>query len=150
MRLYKLCLLGLLLTGVVFLAGLQAGHAARLDDEEAAAKTEAPDSGNKIQLNFRDVEILNVIRLLSELTGKNFLVDSNVRGKVTLIAPEPVSIDEAYEVFLSILEIQGFTVVPQVRPIDHRSFRPPTSRTARFPPLQTRRVPCRRPVATPL
>ena len=113
MRLYKLCLLGLLLTGVVFLAGLQAGHAARLDDEEAAAKTEAPDSGNKIQLNFRDVEILNVIRLMSELTGKNFLVDSNVRGKVTLIAPEPVSIDEAYEVFLSILEIQGFTVVPQ-------------------------------------
>ena len=59
------------------------------------------------------MEILNVIRLMSELTGKNFLVDGNVRGKVTLIAPEPVSLDEAYQVFLSILEIQGFTVVPQ-------------------------------------
>ena len=110
---YKLGVLGLLLAGVMFLAALDTGYAARLDEEEAAAGSEAPDSGNKIQLNFRDVEILNVIRLMSELTGKNFLVDGNVRGKVTLIAPEPVSIDEAYQVFLSILEIQGFTVVPQ-------------------------------------
>ena len=88
------------------------GHAARLDDE-AAVGAEAPDSGNKIQLNFRDVELVNVIRLMSHLTGRNFLLDGNVRGKVTLIAPEPVSIDEAYQVFLSVLEIQGFTVVPQ-------------------------------------
>ena len=113
MRSYKLGVLGLLLAGVMFLAALDTGYAARLDEEEAAAGAEAPDSDNKIQLNFRDVEILNVIRLMSELTGKNFLVDGNVRGKVTLIAPEPVSIDEAYQVFLSILEIQGFTVVPQ-------------------------------------
>ena len=112
MRSYRLGLFGLVLTGIV-LAGFDAGYAARLDEEETAAGAEAPDNGNKIQLNFRDVEILNVIRLMSELTGKNFLVDGNVRGKVTLIAPEPVSIDEAYQVFLSILDIQGFTVVPQ-------------------------------------
>lgn len=114
MRLYKLGVL-LLLTGITLLAGLEAGHAARLDDadEEAAVGAEAPNSGSKIQLNFRDVDILNIIRLMSELTGKNFLVDDNVRGNVTLIAPEPVSIDEAYQVFLSILDIQGFTVVPQ-------------------------------------
>ena len=112
MRWYKLGVFGLLLTSIV-LAEFDWVHAARLDDDEAAAETAAADSGSKIQLNFRDVELLNVIRLMSELTGKNFLVDGNVRGKVTLIAPEPVSIAEAYEVFLSILEIQGFTVVPQ-------------------------------------
>ena len=112
MRSYRFGVLGLLLTGVTLLAALDAAYAARLDEEETVG-AEAPDSGNKIQLNFRDVEILNVIRLMSELTGKNFLVDGNVRGKVTLIAPEPVSLDEAYQVFLSILEIQGFTVVPQ-------------------------------------
>ena len=66
-----------------------------------------------MQLNFRDLELVNVIRLMSELTGKNFLVHGNVRGKVTLIAPQPVSIEEAYRVFLSILHIQGFTGVPQ-------------------------------------
>ena len=113
MRSYKLAMLGLLLTGIVLLAGLDAGDAARLDDEETVAQAQAPNDTNKIQLNFRDVELLSVIRLMSELTGKNFLVDGNVRGKVTLIAPEPVSLDEAYRVFLSILEIQGFTVVPQ-------------------------------------
>ena len=108
---YRLGLLGLLLAGVVLIAASDRGHAARLDEEETTAGQSAASS--KIQLNFRDVEILNVINLMSELTGKNFLVDGNVRGKVTLIAPEPVTIDEAYQVFLSILEIQGFTVVPQ-------------------------------------
>src|SRR5207249_10508634 len=46
-------------------------------------------------------------------TGRNFLVDDKVRGKVTIIAPKPVTLEEAYQVFLSVLEIQGFTVVPQ-------------------------------------
>ena len=50
---------------------------------------------------------------MSELTGKNFLIDDKVRGKITIVAPNPVTPDEAYQVFLSILEIQGFTVVPQ-------------------------------------
>ena len=105
-------LLGWLLAGAVLLAWLGPGHAARLDDE-AALDAESADGGERIQLNFRDVELVTVIRLMSELTGKNFLLDGNVRGKVTLLAPEPVTIDEAYRVFLSILEIQGFTVVPQ-------------------------------------
>ena len=111
MRSYKLGVLGLLLTGILLLVASDKAHAARLDEEETTAGVSA--ASNKIQLNFRDVEILNVINLMSELTGKNFLIDGNVRGKVTLIAPEPVTIDEAYQVFLSILEIQGFTVVPQ-------------------------------------
>ena len=111
MRPFRLCLLGLLLTGIMVVVLYDKAHAARLDEEEAMAGGSA--ASNKIQLNFRDVEILTVINLMSELTGKNFLIDGNVRGKVTLIAPEPVTIDEAYQVFLSILEIQGFTVVPQ-------------------------------------
>ena len=111
MRSYRFGLLRLLLAGVVLITAFNRAHAARLDEEEATAGQSTASS--KIQLNFRDVEILNVINLMSELTGKNFLIDGNVRGKVTLIAPEPVTIDEAYQVFLSILEIQGFTVVPQ-------------------------------------
>ena len=104
---HKFGMLALLLTGVLLLAGLGMSQAARLDDD-----TEAPADG-KVHLNFRGVDILHVIRLMSELTGKNFLVDGNVRGQVTLIAPEPVSIDEACQVFLSILKVHGFTVVPQ-------------------------------------
>lgn len=112
MRAYRPFMFGVLLAAVV-LGASGPGHAARLDDDEALAESAWPESGDHVHLNFRDVDILVVIRLMSELTGKNFLVDGNVRGKVTLIAPEPVSIDEAYEVFLSILDVQGFTVVPQ-------------------------------------
>ena len=52
-----------------------------------------------------------MISLMSELTGKNFLVDDKVRGKVTVIAPQPVTPAEAYQIFLAALELQGFTVV---------------------------------------
>lgn len=77
----------------------------------AAAGSEAATSG--ILLNFKDVDLRQIIDLMSDLTGTNFLVDEKVRGKVTIVAPRPVSLDEAYSVFLSILEVQGFTVVPQ-------------------------------------
>jgi general secretion pathway protein D len=56
---------------------------------------------------------VQVINLISELTGKSFLVDDKVRGKVTIIAPTEVTLEEAYQIFLSVLEIQGFTIVPQ-------------------------------------
>ena len=111
MRRHRLGVIAWLLTGVLFLAGLGAGHAAR-PDAGAEDGAEAP-ADSKVSLNFRGVDILQVIRVMSELTGKNFLVDGNVRGKVTLVAPEPVSIGDAYQVFLSILEVNGFTVVPQ-------------------------------------
>ena len=103
----------LLLAALVLQARLKEGRVARLDDEATTDCVQAPPGDNQIQLNFRDVELVNVIRLMSELTGKNFLLDGNVRGKVTLMAPQPVSVEEAYRVFVSMLQVQGFTVVPQ-------------------------------------
>ena len=54
-----------------------------------------------------------MITLMSELTGRNFLVDDKVRGRMTLIAPQPVTRAEAYQIFLAALAMQGFTVVSQ-------------------------------------
>ena len=95
--------------------------AARLATESEIGTNAAPEQQRTgqgtdqqtVYLNFRDADILQIINLMSELTGKNFLVDEKVRGKVTIIAPKPVTLEEAYQVFLSILEIQGYTVVPQ-------------------------------------
>jgi general secretion pathway protein D len=67
----------------------------------------------RILLNFRDADITQLITLISDLTGKTFVVDNSVRGTVTLISPHPVSLAEAYQVFLSVLKSQGFTAVPQ-------------------------------------
>jgi type II secretory pathway component GspD/PulD (secretin) len=66
-----------------------------------------------VYLNYRNVDILQMISLMSELTGRNFLVDDKIRGRVTLIAPQPVTRAEAYQIFLAALAMQGFTVVSQ-------------------------------------
>lgn len=62
--------------------------------------------------DFPNVEITDIIKAISELTGKNFIVDSTVRGKITIIAPSKITVAEAYKAFLSSLAINGFTVVP--------------------------------------
>jgi general secretion pathway protein D len=66
-----------------------------------------------IHLNFRNVDVLQLITMMSELTGKNFLVDDKVQGTITLIAPQPVTLEEAYQIFLAALKMHGLTVVPQ-------------------------------------
>src|SRR5215510_3370797 len=119
-----LCLIGLLVT--ITTVPPQTGYTARLATEEAPTRKAAPrgtvqDRGRDgkgttertISFNLRNADIVQVINLISELTGKSFLVDDKVRGKVTIIAPTEVTLDEAYQIFLSVLEIQGFTIVPQ-------------------------------------
>ena len=48
---------------------------------------------------------------MSELTRRNFILDERVTGKITIMTPTKMSPDEAYQVFLSALEIKGFTAV---------------------------------------
>ncbi len=78
------------------------------DPTELAGKK---DTG-LITMNFKDVDIGVFIKFISELTGKNFLVDPAVKGNITVLSPEKVSVDEAYRVFLSVLEVHGYTAVP--------------------------------------
>ncbi len=63
-------------------------------------------------IDFEDVDINLFIKYISELTGKNFIIDKAVRGNVTIVSPTKISVDEAYKVFESVLEVQGFTTVP--------------------------------------
>lgn len=90
--------------------------------QEKGTKTEPGDSAPKpayITMNFKDVDLQVFIKFISELTGKNFLVDPNVKGTVTIISPQKVTVDEVYKVFLSVLDVNGFTVIEagQVRKI---------------------------------
>ncbi|MBI5446402.1 MAG: type II secretion system protein GspD, partial [Deltaproteobacteria bacterium] len=63
-------------------------------------------------MNFKDAEIEQVVKFISDLTGRNFILDEKVRGKITVISPSQLTIEEAYQVFQAILEVKGFTVVP--------------------------------------
>lgn len=66
----------------------------------------------KISMDFSNVEIAVVVKYISDLTGKNFIIDEKVRGNVTIISPKKVSKKEAYKVFESILEVYGFAAIP--------------------------------------
>jgi len=80
----------------------------------SAQESSSPDtaSGDRyVSIDFNDVDIDVFIKFISELTGKNFVVDNRVRGKVTIISPTRISVDEAYTVFESVLEVQGFSMV---------------------------------------
>ncbi len=66
----------------------------------------------RITLDFKDVELTDLINTVSELTGKNFLYDESVRGKVTIVSPETMTLDETYQLFLTVLNVKGYTIVP--------------------------------------
>jgi general secretion pathway protein D len=65
-----------------------------------------------VTLNLKDVEISTLISTVSEVTGKNFIVDPRVKGKVTVISARPMSAAGVYETFLAVLQVQGFAAVP--------------------------------------
>jgi general secretion pathway protein D len=81
-----------------------------------SAPVQAQEQGDQSQrfvtIDFNDVDINLFIKYISELTGKNFIVDRTVKGKVTIISPTRISEEDAYRVFESVLEVHGFTTVP--------------------------------------
>lgn len=68
-------------------------------------------TAKEVTLDFNDVDLPVLVKLISELTGKNFVIDEKVRGKVSIISPRKIPVDRVYEVFLSVLELKGLTVV---------------------------------------
>ena len=74
-----------------------------------AAETRVPP--DQITMNFQNVDIPVLAKFISEITGKNFIIDESVRGKVTIISPSKVTPDQAYSLFQSVLQIKGFTTV---------------------------------------
>jgi len=85
-------------------------------DKEGPNQEQAPEKDTAdtrhVTIDFDNVDIALFIKFISELTGKNFVVDKGVKGKVTIISPTKISVIEAYKVFESVLEVHGFTTVP--------------------------------------
>ena len=109
----------LVFTGLILMAAVSYA-------EEGAPPAPAPPSDrvdiskfrpgqDYITLNFSNIDIAALVKVMSELTRKNFIIDERVTGKVTLMTPTKISPDEAYQVFLSALEIKGFTAVEDGR-----------------------------------
>lgn len=87
--------------------------------QNAACAPSGVDQGEDklVSIDFSDVDINVFIKFISELTGKNFIVDRRVKGNVTIISPSKISVKEAYMVFESVLNINGFSTVQAGRVI---------------------------------
>lgn len=66
---------------------------------------------DKVLFNFQAVDLQAVVKTVSKLTGRNFILDPRVKGKMTIVSAHPVSRGAAYQIFLSALKAQGFTAV---------------------------------------
>lgn len=65
-----------------------------------------------VTLNLKDADINALIASIAEITGRNFIVDPRVNGRVSVISSKPMEEDEIYRVFLSVLAVHGFAAVP--------------------------------------
>jgi general secretion pathway protein D len=70
-----------------------------------------PALAKGVVLNFSDVDISTMVKFISDLTGKNFIMDDRVKGKISVFSPAKLSTDEAFNVFTSVLELKGFTII---------------------------------------
>jgi len=72
----------------------------------------AGQQGAQITPNYKDADIGQVIEAVSQVTGKNFIVDPRVRAQVTMLSNTPMSPDAFYQAFLAILQVYDFVAVP--------------------------------------
>ena len=77
----------------------------------ATSQVKAED-GPTITPNYKDADLSQIIQAVSEVTGKNFIIDPRVNAKVTMLSATPMSPAAFYEAFLSVLQVYGYVAVP--------------------------------------
>ena len=86
--------------------------AAEPDQEELNLIQAAQEmrAAGRVQLNFKDLDMAKFIRFMSELLGENILVNPGVSGKVSVVSPKAVTLKEARQVMLSVLEMNNLSL----------------------------------------
>ncbi len=110
----RLRFIQLLLAGLILVLGSQfsvAQNNPTTPAPETIRTSSASTSGTRLW-NLQDADILSIINEVSQETGKNFIVDPRVSGKISLVSSKPIAQDDVYEVFLSILGLLGYSAIP--------------------------------------
>jgi general secretion pathway protein D len=97
--------------------GKQLADAAGLSQQFEPGIEFQPRSPNyRVTMSLEDADLSELVRWIAQLTGKRFIFGGKVRNiKATVYSPEKVTVAEAYQAFLAILETNGLTVVPHGR-----------------------------------
>jgi general secretion pathway protein D len=99
------------LAAVVTLA-LQLGLGPMVSPLVAPVHAQAPAPGARITPNYKDADLGQIVEAVSQVTGKNFIIDPRVKAQVTMLSATPMTPDAFYEAFLAILQVHGFVAVP--------------------------------------
>ena len=67
----------------------------------------------RVTLSLDNADIRDLINWAADFTGKNIIVHPNVKGKVTVVAGDPMTHQQAFDVFMSVLQVNGFSLVEQ-------------------------------------
>jgi len=81
--------------------------------EELQKTAQEQKRTGRVFLNFQDADISLVVKFMSELMGKNIILDPAVKGTITVSSAKPVSVQTAWEIFLLALSLQGYGVVEE-------------------------------------
>ena len=97
----------------IFLLSLTLSLTALLTPDGFVSAQDAPviTTSDMVTLNFVNADIEGVVRVVSELTGRNFIIDPRVVGTINIISAQPVPRDTVYTTFLSALRLHGYAVI---------------------------------------
>ena len=79
----------------------------------AASSLQMDEGTDAVTLNFVNADIDGVVKAVSKITGKNFLIDPRVKGVVNIVSARPISKALVYDVFLAALRMQGFAAIEE-------------------------------------
>jgi len=75
---------------------------------KATAQT---DPQAMVRINMNNADVRTVIKWVAEQTQKNYIIDPRVKGKLSVLSSKPMSMEDAYQVFLTAMDVYGFAVV---------------------------------------
>lgn len=73
-------------------------------------RAQEPAAPGKVQFAFEQADIRQVTQLVGRLTGRSFVLPEGVTGKVSILTPGPVDIDEVLALYANMLEASGYTM----------------------------------------
>lgn len=97
---------------LLFISNLTAEGAAVFSGDDANLVQVAREmrKTGSAQLNFQEMDVAKFLHFMSELLGENIVLDQGASGKVSIVSPKPISLAEAREVMLSVLEMNGLAI----------------------------------------
>jgi len=141
--------LGVITAVLVFGAGMFS--AARLSSQQAAQTPQTPEAPagdqaapppapkmlkedkNSFVVNFKDVELEQIIKTFADITGKNFILEQIPKGKITIVSPVKIPKSQALNVFQAILNLNGYNMVATSIPNLYRIVTIPDASKSNIP-----------------